>query len=154
VPVLRKDFIVDIYQIPEAKAMGADVILLIAAVLAPWEVARFSSIASSLGMEVLLEVHNEEELESSLSLDPQVHMVGVNNRDLTTFQVSVETSLSLASKIPDRYVKVAESGISKPETVHELKQAGFQGFLIGEHFMSQPQPHKACEAFISKLKSF
>jgi indole-3-glycerol phosphate synthase len=150
-PILRKDFIVDEYQIAEAKAMGADVILLIAAVLAPWEIFRFSSIAESLGLEVLLEVHNERELEASLSQNPHIQMIGVNNRDLTSFEVKLETSFSLAEKIPDRYVKVAESGINNPNTVRQLKEAGFQGFLIGEHFMKHAEPHRACKDFIEKL---
>lgn len=150
-PILRKDFIVDEYQIAEAKAMGADVILLIAAVLAPWEIVRFSTIAGSLGLEVLLEVHNEEELERSLSMDPHVQMVGVNNRNLHSFQVSLDTSFSLAEKIPSDYVKVAESGINNPNAVRQLKEAGFQGFLIGEHFMKQDEPHKACADFIGSL---
>lgn len=150
-PILRKDFIVDEYQIAEAKAMGADVILLIASVLAPWEVTRFSTIAESLGMEVLLEVHNEKELEESLGLDPHVKMIGVNNRDLSSFKVDVDRSFSLAEKIPDRYIKVAESGINNPNIVRQLKEAGFQGFLIGEHFMKHAEPHKACQDFINHL---
>ncbi len=150
-PILRKDFIVDEYQIAEAKAMGADAILLIAAVLAPWEVMRFSSIAESLGMEVLLEIHNEKELEESLRFDPHVKMIGVNNRNLNNFQVNLETSFSLVEKIPDRYVKVAESGIKEPNTVRQLREAGFQGFLIGEHFMREADPSRACAEFIQKL---
>lgn len=150
-PILRKDFIIDEYQIAEAKAMGADVILLIASVLAPWEITRFSAIAEALGMEVLLEIHNERELEASLSLDPHVQMIGVNNRDLTTFKVDIERSFSLAEKIPNQYIKVAESGINNPNTVKQLREAGFQGFLIGEHFMKQDEPHRACKEFIDNL---
>jgi indole-3-glycerol phosphate synthase len=152
IPILRKEFIVDDYQVAEAKAMGADVVLLIAALLSPWEVMRLSSIAESIGMEVLLEVHNQQELEQSLSLNPRVHLLGVNNRNLQDFSVDIETSLRLAEMIPSQYVKVAESGISDPQKVLSLREAGFQGFLIGEHFMRGGQPHAICADFISQLQ--
>lgn len=152
IPILRKEFVVEAYQITEAKAMGADAVLLIAAILTPYEVMRFAGIAESLGMECLLEVHNEKELDACLSMDPHVQLIGVNNRNLKDFSVNQETSIKLASKIPDQYVKIAESGISDPEGVKRLKDAGFQGFLIGEHFMKDDHPGKACQAFITEVE--
>jgi indole-3-glycerol phosphate synthase len=148
-PILRKDFIIDEYQIVEAKAIGADVILLIAAALKPEKLKQLAAFAKSLKMEVLLEVHNEEELNTSIN--EHVDMVGVNNRNLKTFDVSIQTSLKLAKLIPDNFIKVSESGISNPETILELKQNGFQGFLIGENFMQYGRPEKACATFIEKL---
>lgn len=149
VPLLRKEFIIDEYQIIEAKANGADAILLIAAILTRSEIKLLSELAQSLGLEVLLEIHNTEELDKSImhSLD----MIGVNNRDLKTFETSIEISKNIASKIPDEFVKVSESGISTIETVKELQQSGFQGFLIGEHFMKSENPGKEAHKFIQKL---
>ena len=132
-PLLRKEFIIDPYQLIEAKAHGADAILLIAAVLERTEIKKLSEAAQSLGLEVLLEVHNQEELEKALM--PSLDLLGVNNRDLKAFQVSLDTSKTLAAKIPDEFVKVSESGISSPEAVRELKPYGYRGFLIGEHLM-------------------
>ncbi len=149
-PILRKDFIIDEYQIVEARSIGADAILLIAAALQPKQLATLASFAKSLGLEVLMEVHNQAELNTHLN--PYVDLVGVNNRDLTTFEVNVETSLGLLDKIPQEFVKVSESGISSPETVYQLKQAGFQGFLIGEHFMQNGRPEQACARFIETLR--
>ncbi|WP_205503093.1 indole-3-glycerol phosphate synthase TrpC [Rufibacter psychrotolerans] len=149
-PILRKDFVVEEYQILEAKSIGADAILLIAAVLSKEEVDRLAQFAHSLGLEVLLEVHNQEELERALT--PHVDLVGVNNRNLHDFTVSLETSRQLASLIPDEFVKVSESGLSEASSIVELRQYGFEGFLIGETFMRQPRPEKACAAFIEELK--
>ncbi|WP_026998678.1 indole-3-glycerol phosphate synthase TrpC [Eisenibacter elegans] len=149
IPMLRKDFIVDEYQLVEAKAIGADVILLIAACLSPTEVRRLAQFAKSLHLEVLLELHSAEELAH---ICPEVDLVGVNNRDLRSFMVSIEHSLSLAAHIPPEFVKVSESGLSKPETILSLKEAGFQGFLIGETFMRQERPAEACASLIGQLK--
>ena len=153
IPLLRKEFIVDEYQISEAKAMGADTILLIASILTPFEIERFSAIAESLGMETLLEVHNYQELNRTLKLSPHIHMVGVNNRNLSTFQVNLDTSLGLASDIPSQYVKVAESGIYAPQEVRMLREAGYQGFLIGGSFMEADSPIQAFTDFMEQLQA-
>jgi indole-3-glycerol phosphate synthase len=150
IPVLRKDFIVDPWQIAEAKAFGADVILLIAACLTPAEVRALASYARQIGLEVLLEIHNEQELGH---ICDEIDMVGVNNRNLKTFEVNVETSLMLINKIPTGKPAVAESGISNVETILTLKQAGFRGFLIGETFMKEPNPGEAFAAFVEQLKT-
>ncbi|QLG44261.1 indole-3-glycerol phosphate synthase TrpC [Costertonia aggregata] len=149
-PLLRKEFIIDEYQILEAKAHGADVILLIAAVLSKEEIKTFSELAKSLGLDVLLEVHNEEELQKSIM--PSLDMLGVNNRNLKTFEVSLETSKTLSKLIPDDFVKVSESGISSIEAIQDLKPYGYQGFLIGENFMKTDNPGKSALEFIQKLK--
>lgn len=149
IPLLRKDFMVDAYQIDEAKAMGADVILLIAACLSPMEVAEMTSYAKQLGLEVLLEIHNEAELAHICTA---VDLVGVNNRDLKTFSVDVNRSIELAKQIPADKLIIAESGIGDVATVRLLKQHGFSGFLIGEQFMKQERPGEAFEAFVNELK--
>ena len=149
VPLLRKEFIVDEYQILEAKAHGADLILLIAAVLTREEIKQLSEFAESLGLEVLLEVHNLEELRKSIM--PSLNMIGVNNRNLKTFEVSLDFSKTLASEIPNEFVKVSESGISSIEAINELKPYGYKGFLIGENFMKTDNAGKAAKEFISKL---
>jgi indole-3-glycerol phosphate synthase len=148
-PILRKDFVVDEYQIIEAKSIGADAILLIAECLSAEEVKAFSELAHSLGLEVLMEVHSQEQLEK---VGPAIDLVGVNNRNLEDFSVSIETSLQLASAIPTEKIRISESGISRPEAIHELRQAGYQGFLIGEHFMSAPHPGEACRQFIRAVR--
>lgn len=149
-PILRKDFTVEEYQIIEAKSIGADAILLIAAVLEPKKLKELAAVAKELGLEVLMEVHNKEELDRSLCDD--IDVVGVNNRDLTSFKVNINTSIELAEHIPDRFVKISESGISKPENIRKLRSHGYQGFLIGEYFMSHYRPHKACLDFIHQLQ--
>jgi indole-3-glycerol phosphate synthase len=149
IPILRKDFIVDEYQITEAKAMGADVILLIAACLTPAEVKRLATFATSLGLEVLLELHAEEELEH---ICEETEIVGINNRNLKTFEVDIERSLRMAKQIPADKIKVAESGISSVENILLFKANGFSGFLIGENFMKEEDPGKAFERFINQLK--
>ncbi|SHJ62194.1 indole-3-glycerol phosphate synthase TrpC [Flavobacterium haoranii] len=151
IPVLRKEFIIDEYQILEAKAYGADVILLIAAVLTQNEIQHLSQFAQSLGLEVLLEVHNREELEKAIM--PSLNMIGVNNRNLKTFEVSLDYSKELSVHIPDEFVKVSESGISSVEAVKELQQFGYQGFLMGEHFMKTDNPGNEAKLFIQKLMS-
>jgi indole-3-glycerol phosphate synthase len=148
IPILRKDFVVDEYQILEAKSMGADCVLLIAAALSPEKVNSLATFAQSLGLEVLLEVHNLEELEQSFceSLD----VVGVNNRNLKTFEVSLDTSLELVDRIPKQVVKISESGISDPRTLVAFRKAGFDGFLIGENFMKTPSPERAAAEFMEE----
>lgn len=149
-PLLRKEFIIDPYQIIEAKAYGADVILLIAAILSRSEIKAFSELAKSLNLDVLLEVHNEEELHKSIM--PSLDMLGVNNRDLKTFEVSLETSKQLSSIIPDDFVKVSESGISSVRAIRELQPYGYKGFLIGENFMKTDNPGQSAKAFINQLE--
>ena len=148
--LLRKEFIVDEYQLLEAKAYGADVCLLIAACLTRNEIEHLSKFAKSLGLDVLLEVHNLEELQKSIM--PSLDMLGVNNRNLKTFEVSLETSKSLSTQIPDDFVKVSESGISSIEAIRDLKQYGYKGFLIGENFMKTEDPAKSAIEFIENLK--
>ena len=150
-PVLRKDFMVDEYQITEAKAIGADLILLIAACLSPTEIQAFGKLAQSLGMQVLLEVHNQAELERSIC--PFVDLVGVNNRDLTTFTVDLNHSYNLVNQIPNDFLKISESGISNPKTIVELREAGFDGFLIGETFMKTTDPAAALDQLAKELKA-
>lgn len=149
-PLLRKEFIIDEYQILEAKAYGADVILLIAAILSRDEIKAFSEFAKKLNLNVLLEVHNEQELHKSIM--PSLDMLGVNNRNLKTFEVSLDTSKSLSTIIPDDFVKVSESGISSIEAIQELKNYGYKGFLIGENFMKTDNPGKSAQQFINSLK--
>ncbi|MCE7055699.1 indole-3-glycerol phosphate synthase TrpC [Algoriphagus sp. AGSA1] len=149
-PILRKDFIVDKYQILEAKSIGADCILLIAAALEPAKLRELASFAKSLGLEILMEVHDGEELERSLCAD--LDLVGVNNRNLKTFDVSLQTSLELVNEIPSDFVKISESGISDPATLITLKKAGFDGFLIGENFMKSARPEQAAYTFIKEYK--
>lgn len=147
-PILRKDFMIDDYQFYEAKAMGADVILLIASALTVSETEEFAKLAKKLGMEVLLEIHNEEELEH---INDFVDIVGVNNRNLKTFEVNLQTSVKLSSLIPDKFVKISESGISNPESVKELQKHGFKGFLMGENFMKDENPAESLKKFISEV---
>ncbi|MEC3907153.1 indole-3-glycerol phosphate synthase TrpC [Tamlana sp. 2201CG12-4] len=150
-PLLRKEFIIDEYQIIEAKAYGADVILLIAAILTREEIKHFSECAKSLNLNVLLEVHNEEELHKSIM--PSLDMLGVNNRNLKTFEVSLETSKNLSHSIPDDFVKVSESGISNIDAIKELQPYGYQGFLIGENFMKTDNPGVSATNFINTLEA-
>ncbi len=149
IPILRKDFIIDEYQIIEARAIGADVILLIAACLTPERVKELALFAKSLQLEVLLEIHNEEELQH---ICDATEIVGINNRDLKTFTVDINRSLELGKKIPSDKLKIAESGISNIETISTFKNAGFRGFLIGENFMKTPDPTIAFAGFVQQLK--
>jgi indole-3-glycerol phosphate synthase len=148
-PLLRKEFIIDTYQILEAKAYGADVILLIAAVLSRAEIKTLSEFAQQIGLEVLLEVHNEAELEKSLM--PSLNMIGVNNRNLKTFEVNLDYSKTLADQIPDDFVKISESGISTATAVKDLRNYGYQGFLIGENFMKSNNLSNSIKNFINQL---
>ncbi len=150
VPLLRKDFIIDEYQLIEAKAIGASVILLIAACLTQRRVKDLALFAKRLGLEVLLEIHNSEEL---VHICNEVDLVGVNNRDLKTFTVDVQHSIELAEQIPAEKIKISESGISDPETIIRLKSYGYKGFLIGENFMKQPDPTIAFADFVNQLKA-
>lgn len=147
-PILRKDFIVDEFQIFEAKAIGADVVLLIAAALTPDILKRFAHRAKTLGMEVLLEIHDEDEIAY---INQYVDIVGVNNRNLRTFEVNTDNSLHLINQIPDEFIKISESGISSVEKVWQLRNVGFDGFLMGENFMKEPQPAEALAQFIEEL---
>ena len=150
IPILRKDFMIDEYQVIEAKSLGADIILLIAAILTPAEIEKLASLAKSLELNVLLEVHNLEELERSLN--PNIDAIGVNNRNLADFTASVDTSFQLVKHIPDEFLKISESAISNPETIKSLKASGFNGFLIGENFMKQPDPGLAMREFVKELR--
>ena len=149
IPILRKDFMIDEYQILEAKAWGADIILLIAAILTPQQIIDFGKFAQNLGLNVLLEVHNLEELERSICLN--VDAIGVNNRNLADFTVNIQTSFDLVNKIPDEFLKISESAISDPKIIKELKQAGFDGFLIGENFMKTDHPGAAIRDFVAQI---
>jgi len=149
-PVLRKDFIVHEYQVVEAKAIGADAILLIAGTVSGSELKRLSKLANSLGLEILLEVHNEEELRQTL--DVPADLIGVNNRNLQTFEVSLNVSRYLIGKIPKGITAVSESGIETPSTIKELRELGYSGFLIGQYFMQNGSPETACKEFIQQLK--
>ena len=149
IPILRKEFIIDPYQIHEAKAIGADLILLIAACLTPAEVRTFSLLARELSMEVLLELHDEDELGH---ICDEVHFVGINNRSLKTFDVDIERSLAMAMKIPSSKLKIAESGIDDPTMIDLFWENGYSGFLIGENFMKMENPGMALNQFIKKIK--
>jgi len=149
-PVLRKDFVIDEYQLYEAKAMGADVILLIAAALTGKQTFELARKAHELGLEVLLEVHNADEIRHANDF---TDMLGVNNRNLKTFEQSIQVSFELAALIPDHFVKVSESGISKVDTVKQLHKVGYKGFLMGENFMKETNPAEALASFIKTLKS-
>lgn len=148
VPLLRKDFLIEEYQVVEAKAFGADVILLIAACLSPDEVKQLATTAKKLGLEVLLEVHDESELGHVCS---EVDLIGVNNRNLKNFEVDLDHSVRMAEKIGNDFIKIAESGINDVSNIRYLKQHGFKGFLIGEYFMKQEDPGKAFKEFTYSL---
>lgn len=150
IPLLRKDFIIDEYQVVEAKSWGADVILLIAACLTPAKVKHLAKAASQLGLEVILELHAEEELGH---ICDEIKLVGINNRDLKTFTVDIERSLRMAEKIPDDKIKIAESGIDKAEDILIFKENGFKGFLIGEYFMKQADTCSAFKNFVNSIMS-
>ena len=150
IPILRKDFIIDEYQIVEAKSMGADVILLIAACLSIAEVKQLAAFAKNLGLSVLLELHAEEELEH---ICDETDIVGINNRNLKTFEVDIDRSLKMAKKIPGNKIKIAESGIGSVSTINLFKENGFKGFLMGENFMKEADPGKAFAKFVRELKT-
>ncbi len=149
-PILRKDFMLDPYQVYEAKAHGADLILLIAASLSKEEMLKLTELAKELELEVLVEVHTEEEIEK---LNPLVDLVGVNNRNLKTFEVDVETSVRLGKLLPQDMIRISESGLSSVENIHYLRKHGFEGFLMGENFMKTENPAQACIDFIASLNA-
>ncbi|HEX8549587.1 MAG TPA: indole-3-glycerol phosphate synthase TrpC [Cytophagaceae bacterium] len=151
IPILRKDFIIDEYQLVEAKSIGADVVLLIAAALEPKRLQELAKFAKFIGLEVLMEVHNREELLNNLF--DEIDVIGVNNRNLKDFKESIDTSLQLSELIPDKFVKISESSIDKAETILTLKEAGYKGFLIGEYFMKQSDPGFACKRLAEEVKS-
>lgn len=147
-PILRKEFIIDEYQVVEAKAIGADLILLIASALSPGEVKSLSDLAHSLGMEVLLELHDESELRH---IAPEIALIGVNNRNLNTFETTLQTSFDLAQKLPHDKVWVSESGLHHTRDLRDLQEAGYRGFLVGEAFMKTEDPGQACAQFVKAL---
>lgn len=147
-PLLRKDFTIDSYQLHEAKAFGADLILLIAAILSPAKVQELAEEAKSIGLEVLLELHAEEELAHVCEA---VDMVGINNRNLKNFEVNLDHSIRMAAALPAHKLRIAESGIHSAEAAVYLKQHGFDGFLIGEYFMKQPDPAIAFAEFVNQF---
>jgi len=149
IPILRKDFIINEYQVTEAKSIGADVILLIAACLSPKEVKRLATFAKSLGLEVLLELHDERELEH---ICDETELIGINNRNLKTFEVNIEQSLIMGQKIPGDKIKIAESGIRSVDDIMMFKENGFKGFLIGELFMKEADPTIAFAEFVNALR--
>ena len=147
IPVLRKDFIVDSYQLHESRAMGADAVLLIASVLSPARIDELAEEANELGMQVICEVHDEEEVAK---ISPSVDIIGVNNRNLSDFSVDIIRSMELAEMLPPGMLRISESGIDDPQAVLRLRRAGYRGFLVGTHFMRQPDPGEALAAFIRK----
>ena len=148
-PILRKDFVIDAYQIVEAKAIGADAILLIAAILTKDQLKGFTSLAHSLGLEVLLEIHEAKELDD---VPPGIDIIGVNNRNLQTFETDINVSLRLSDLIPSAFLKISESAISSADIAFLLKQSGYNGFLVGEQFMKHDDPGVACATFLQTLK--
>jgi indole-3-glycerol phosphate synthase len=149
-PILRKEFIIDPYQIIEAKAFGADVILLIASILDKKSIKNLSILAKNLNLEVILEVHNKEELQNNIM--PSLDIIGVNNRDLKTFKINLKLSEELSDYIPNEFLKISESGISNVEVIKKLKLFGYKGFLIGENFMKSNNPGDYASKFINNLK--
>lgn len=150
-PILRKDFMIDEYQIIEAKSIGADAILLLANVLPAKKIQSFAKTAKSLGLEVLLEIRNKIELKS---ICDEVDAVGVNNRNLKDFSVNLNQSFELADLIPTDFIKVSESGIDSGKTIYKLREAGFRGFLIGERFMKHSRPEIACMNLIQEFGQY
>jgi len=148
-PILRKDFIIDEYQLVEAKSLGAASILLIARILSASQMTAFTTLAHNLGMEVLVEVHNQSELDKCpVDLD----LIGINNRNLDTFAVDYQNSIALKNQLPDSLCKISESGIVSTDIMLELRHAGFDGFLIGERFMRTETPGTACQDFLVEYK--
>ncbi|MFT4533729.1 MAG: indole-3-glycerol phosphate synthase [Saprospiraceae bacterium] len=149
-PILRKDFIIDEYQIIEARSMGADAILLISEILTKEEVKSLTAVAHSLNLEVLMEIHSERQLGK---YDGNINLIGVNNRNLDTFVTDIQSSKDLFDKLPNEVTKISESGIHTIEDIHELKTIGYDGFLIGERFMSTANPGEACQSFIQQIEA-
>jgi indole-3-glycerol phosphate synthase len=149
-PILRKDFILEEYQVIESRSIGADAILLIAAILSKARITTLTRLAHSLGMEVLLELHGEDELDK---ISGEINVIGVNNRDLKSLNIDISTSFRMAELIPSGRIMVSESGIEDSSAIEELKAAGFNGFLIGSYFMKHPRPELACRKLISELNT-
>jgi len=150
IPIIRKEFIIDEFQILEAKACGADVILLIAACLDEKQIKNLSEFAKSLNLEVLIEIHNNQELEKCLL--NSIDIIGVNNRNLKTFEVDIENSINLSEIIPENFVKISESGISSAKEISILRKHGFKGFLVGETFMRDKDPGKEVLKMINEIR--
>ncbi len=148
-PILRKDFVIDEYQVLEAKSIGADAILLIAAMLNPSDIERLAKFAKESGLEVILEVYSVNELKSN---NEYIDILGINNRDLRDFSVELKRSFEVITATPKGCTCISESGIDSSEDIGQLKKAGFQGFLIGERFMKHSRPEIACGEFIKSLK--
>ncbi len=149
IPILRKDFMIDRYQLVVSKAIGADVILLIASCLSKAKVKELSGFAKELGLEVILEIHDEKEIDH---ICDGIEMVGINNRNLKSFAVDINHSLSLANMLPPGMIKIAESGIDNIETINAFKAAGYKGFLMGEKFMREEDPGEAFRDFVKQMK--
>lgn len=148
IPILRKDFMIDPFQVIEARSIGASAILLIAACLENKQALELAKLAKELGLDVLMEVHSIEELDRA---NDYVDIIGVNNRDLKTFEVDLENSVKIAQHIPNNCVKISESGIYSPKDIVYLREHGFKGFLIGENFMREEKPGEACQEFSKEL---
>jgi indole-3-glycerol phosphate synthase len=151
IPILRKEFIVSEYQIIEAKSIGSDAILLIASILSKEEIKNYSSLAKDVGLEVLFEIHDAEELEKISG--ENIDIIGVNNRNLDTLEIDLQNSVDLYNRIPNNFVKISESGISKVESILKLREVGYQGFLIGENFMKTDDPFKSAYNFIKEVEN-
>ena len=151
IPILRKEFIVSEYQVIEAKSIGSDAILLIASILTSEEILKLSSLAKSLNLEVLVEIHSFDELKKISGND--IDIIGVNNRNLDTLEIDIKNSEKLFNQIPDEFIKISESGISKVESIIRLREIGYQGFLIGENFMKTNDPMSSAYNFIKKVEN-
>jgi indole-3-glycerol phosphate synthase len=149
-PILRKDFIIDEYQIIEARSMGADAILLISEILSREEVKSLTTLAHSLNLEVLMEIHSEIQLDK---YEGNIDLIGVNNRNLDTFVTDIQSSKNLFDKLPTEVTRISESGIHSAEAIHELKSIGYEGFLIGERFMATANPGEALQSFIQQIEA-
>lgn len=149
-PILRKDFMIDEYQIYQAAAMGADAILLIASSLSIAETKQLAQKAKSFGLDTLLEIHSEAELAN---INEYIDVIGVNNRNLGTFETNIQASFDLANKIPNDFLKISESGISSASIVKQLQAVGYKGFLMGENFMKTDNPGLALSNFIKELQA-
>ena len=151
IPILRKEFIISEYQIIETKSIGSDAILLIASILSKEEIKNYSSLAKELGLEVLFEIHDAKELEKISG--ENIDIIGVNNRNLDTLEIDLQNSVDLYNKIPNSFVKISESGISKVESILRLREVGYQGFLIGENFMKTDDPFESAYNFIKEVEN-
>ena len=149
-PVLRKDFIIDEYQVVESKSIGADAILLIVDILSKNELRKLSSLGSSLGLEMLFEIHDKEGIDK---LPPDAILVGINSRNLHSFSINMELPLNIIKKLPEESIKIAESGIHSVQDLLDFRDAGFDGFLIGEMFMKNAGPGASCKRFIQKINA-